>query len=274
MSDYVDLKGVEETLMIPLWARAIATRREGLIDDPAAVDLVERLDYDFKSKLGHARSMMPMLEVRAARFDEAVRAFVATYPAGAVVELGCGLDTRWERCGGGRVDWFDLDLPAVIELRRRYFQDGERRTMLAASLQDTAWHDRVGSRERPFLFVAEAVLYYLEPDDVAGFIRSVSAGFPASSILLDTIGAGAMSRQAAHPMMRHFDARFRWAVDDVGTLLADTAYSVASAEFLADLRRDERKRLPFMTRLLYLVFSRMSWFRESSRVVRLSSLGP
>ena len=29
--------------MIPLWARAIATRRRGLIDDPAAVDLVERL---------------------------------------------------------------------------------------------------------------------------------------------------------------------------------------------------------------------------------------
>ena len=44
--------------------------------------------------------------------------------------------------------------------------------------------------------------------------------------------------------------------------------------YLADLRRDERKRLPFMTRLLYLVFSRMSWFRESSRLVRLSAAGP
>ena len=56
--------------------------------------------------------------------------------------------------------------------------------MLAASLQDAAWHDLIGPRDRPFLFVAEAVFYYLEPDDVARFIRSVSAGFPASSILL------------------------------------------------------------------------------------------
>lgn len=70
MSDSLELKGVEETLMIPLWARAMATRRRGLIDDPAAVDLVERLGYDFESKLGHARSMMPMAEVRATRFDE------------------------------------------------------------------------------------------------------------------------------------------------------------------------------------------------------------
>ena len=272
MSDSVELRGVEETLMIPLWARALATHRGGLIDDPAAVELVERLGYDFESKLGHARAMMPMLEVRAGRFDRAVREFVDWHPDGVVVELGCGLDTRWERCGGGRVDWFDLDLPAVIELRRRYFEGGARRRMLAASLQDTAWHDRVGPRERPFLFVAEAVLYYLEPDDVARFIRSVSAGFPASSIVFDTVGTRVMSRQAGHPMMRHYDARFRWAVDDLESLVADTAYTVASAEFLAELRRDERKRLPLMTRLFYLVFSRMSWFRESSRLVRLSSL--
>ena len=273
MSDSVELKGVEETLMIPLWARAVATRRRCLIDDPASVDLVERLGYDFESKLGHARWMMPMLEVRAARFDEVVREFVDRHPDGTVVELGCGLDTRWERCGGGRVDWFDLDLPAVIEVRRRYFQDGRRRTMLAASLPDTAWRDRVGARERPFLFVAEAVLYYLEPDEVVRFIRTLSTGFPASSIVLDTVGTRAMSRQAGHPMLRHYDARFRWAVDDVQSLVTDTAYSVVRAEFLADLRRDERRRLPFMTRLFYLVFSRMSWFRESSRLVRLSSVG-
>ena len=151
MSDSVRLNGVEETLMILLWARAIATQRGGLIDDPAAVELVERLEYDFKSKLGHARSMMPMLEVRAARFDEAVREFVDRHPDDAVVELGCGLDTRWERCTGDRVDWFDLDLDAVIQVRRRYFQDGERRTMLAASPQDAAWHDLIGPRDRPFL---------------------------------------------------------------------------------------------------------------------------
>ena len=102
VSDSVSLTGVEETLMIPLWARAIATQRGGLIDDPAAVELVERLEYDFKSKPGHVRSMMPMLEVRAARFDEAVREFVDRHPDGAVVEFGCGLDTRWERCGGHR----------------------------------------------------------------------------------------------------------------------------------------------------------------------------
>ena len=111
-----------------------------------------------------------------------------------------------------------------------------------------------------------------EPGDVVRFIRSVSAGFPARSLVLETIGTGAMSRQAGHPLMPHYDPRFKWAVDDVHSLVAGSPYSVASSKFLADLRREERKRLPLMTRLLYLVFSRMSWFGESSRLVRLSSL--
>ena len=273
MNDAADLGDVEETLMIPLWARALATQQGGLIDDPAAVDLVERLEYDFEARLGHARWLASFSVVRARRFDEAVRDFIDKHPDGVVVELGCGLDTRWERCDGRRVDWFDLDLNAAIALRRRYFRDGERRRMITARLQDTGWHDSVGPRERPFLFVAEGVLLYLEPDDVAGFIRSVSRSFPASSILLDTIATGTMQRQDGHPLMRHFDARFRWAVDDVQSLVADNAYSVVSADFLADLRPEELRCLPLTSRLLLMVMRRMRWFRESSRLVRLSSLG-
>ena len=67
-----------------------------------------------------------------------------------------------------------------------------------------------------------------------------------------------MSRQAGHTLMPHYDVQFKWAVDDVHSLVTGSPYSVASSEFLADLRREERKRLALMTRLLYLVFSRMS----------------
>ena len=272
MSDSVELKGVVETLMIPLWARALATQQQGLIDDPAAVDLVKRLEYDFEAKLGHARWLASFSVVRARRFDEAVRDFIDKYPDGAVVELGCGLDTRWERCDGQRVDWFDLDLDAAIALRRRYFRDGERRKMIAAPLQDAGWHDRVGPRDRPFLFVSEGVLLYLEPDEVAEFISSVSRSFPASSILLDTIGTGTINRQDSHPLMRNYEARFRWAVDDVSTLVADNPYSVVSVDFLADLRPEELRCLSLTSRLLLLVFRRMRWFRESSSLVCVSSL--
>lgn len=271
VSDPVALTGVEETLIIPLWARAMATRAQGLIDDPVAVELVDRLDYDFESKLGHAKHLASFSLVRTARFDEAVRDFIATNPDGAVVELGCGLDTRWERCAGHRIDWFDLDLHTVIALRRQYFEDGPRRTMIAAPLQDSTWHDLVGPTDRPFMFVAEGVMLYLDPDDVTNSIRSLSESFPASAILLDTISTGVMKRQHNHPLTRHYDAAFKWAVDDIATLTADNGYNVSNAEYLADLRHDERKRISLTPRVLLMVMRTMRWFRESSRIVKLSS---
>lgn len=70
-----------------------------------------------------------------------------------------------------------------------------------------------------------------EPGDVVQFIRSVSAGFPTRSLVLETIGTGAMSRQAGHPLMPHYEARFKWAVDDVHSLMAGSPYSVASSKF-------------------------------------------
>ena len=170
--------------------------------------------------------------------------------------------------------WPDRSSPSVSSSSITRRAHGERRRMIAASLQDTWWHDLMEPKDRPFLFVAEGVLLYLKPDDVARFIRSVSVSFPRSSILLDTIGPAAMKRQDSHPLMRYYDARFRWTVDDVQTLVTDNAYSVVNSVFLADLRRDELKCLPFMTRLLLFMMRRMRWFRESSRLVCLSSLDP
>jgi O-methyltransferase involved in polyketide biosynthesis len=75
-------------------------------------------------------------------FDVLVADFLRDHPEGTVVEIGCGLNTRFERLDNGRVHWFDLDLPDSIELRQRFFSDSDRRTTLAA------WFSiRTGSRQ-------------------------------------------------------------------------------------------------------------------------------
>ncbi len=61
--------------------------------------------------------------MRSAILDAWVRAFLAGHPAGTVVEIGTGLNTRFERVDNGQSGWIDLDLPDVIELRRRFFAD-------------------------------------------------------------------------------------------------------------------------------------------------------
>ncbi|MCY4633263.1 MAG: hypothetical protein OXG04_01935 [Acidobacteria bacterium] len=74
-----DLGPVQETLLIPLLARARETeRRRGPLRDPSAVELVRRLDYDFEKWVG-GRSLKGAM-LRARMFDRYVEDFLAIHP--------------------------------------------------------------------------------------------------------------------------------------------------------------------------------------------------
>jgi O-methyltransferase involved in polyketide biosynthesis len=84
-----------------------------------------------------------------------------------VVEIGTGLNTRFERVDSGQVHWIDLDLPDTIELRGKFFADTARRRMVAGSVLDERWLDNVAQFPGPYFFVAEGVLVYLPEDQVS-----------------------------------------------------------------------------------------------------------
>ena len=70
--------------------------------------------------------------MRSLCIDETVRIFLEKYPQGTIVNIGCGLDTTFDRIDNGTVRWYDLDLPDVIELRRQFIGETERRSYYSA----------------------------------------------------------------------------------------------------------------------------------------------
>ena len=126
----VRLGAVQETLFIPLAARARqAQRKHPVLPDPKAVEVLQSIDYD-AAKYGRGVGGSTTV-LRTAIIDFWVRGFLSAHPAGTVVEIGTGLNTRFERVDNGQVHWFDLDLPDTIELRRALFADTDRRRMVA-----------------------------------------------------------------------------------------------------------------------------------------------
>ena len=88
----VELGPVQETLLIPLLARARETERpRGLLRDPRAREIMCGLNYDF-SKWEDGRGPDGAM-LRARMFDRYGEDFLAAHPGGTVVEIGCGLDT-------------------------------------------------------------------------------------------------------------------------------------------------------------------------------------
>jgi len=211
----VELGAVQETLLIPLLARAEATRKKsGLLRDPKAVEIVDALDYDFGKWVG-IRSLVGA-SIRARMFDEEVRAFLAEHPSGTVVEIGAGLNTRYERLDNGRARWLELDLPDSMALRRRFFGDTERRTMIAASAFDTDWYARLEALPPPYCFVSEAVIIYFDKARVEALLGRLATRFSGSVLLTDTTSSKMVDDQAKHDAMSKLpkDAWFRWRCDE------------------------------------------------------------
>lgn len=268
MSDNgVRLGAVQQTLMIPLYGRAVETRkRRPLLSDPRAVELVESIDYDFaqmKAFKGGARGAV----VRTSVFDVWAQRFLAEHPGGTVVEIGTGLNTRFERLDNGSVRWFDLDLPDVIELRRRFFADTDRRRMIAASALDPAWVEEVRASPGPYLFLAEAVLLYFEPAQAAQAIQLIAENFPGAWLALDTGGkvmADAIHRNQA---MRNIGARMTWLCEDPAEL-ERLGLRLVDSRTLAEPQPELRARMPLRFKALAMVMGAL--FRRQVRSYRLN----
>jgi O-methyltransferase involved in polyketide biosynthesis len=251
MSDrrQVRLGEIQQTLLIPLAARARETRRKRpVLRDPKAVEMTEAIDHDFTRQGSAVGGAITVL--RTATFDAWVRAFLDRHPDGTVVELGTGLNTRFERVDNGSAHWVDLDLPDTIELRREFFADSERRTMVAASVLDDGWHRLVADRPGPYFFVTEGVLVYLPEEEVTRTLAALAQRFPNALIALDTYTRRAGRRRSDAIAKRDTaPAPWAWACDDPRSL-ERLGMRVTESATLSQLPRSVHERLPAHYRYL------------------------
>jgi O-methyltransferase involved in polyketide biosynthesis len=178
-----NLNEVSRTLLIPLYYRALESRRpDAMIQDPKAVELISRLDCDF-SKIQELKNEQIFYLLRMREFDRMARAFLADHSDGVIVDMGCGLDTRFERIDNGQLDWYGLDLPEVIDLRKELLEEMPRSHFIGCSILDLSWMDALNSQAgRHFLFLAEGVLVYLEESDVRHLVKALAESFPGAEL--------------------------------------------------------------------------------------------
>jgi O-methyltransferase involved in polyketide biosynthesis len=260
----VELGVVQETLYITLAARAKENRKKKpLLSDPKAAEMVAAIGQPAAK---YERDMGAWLNVlRTMIFDSWVRGFLAEHPGGTVVEIGTGLNTRFERVDNGRVHWIDMDLPDTIELRRRFFTDGDRRRMLAASVLDEDWMTAVRQRPGPYFFMAEGVLPYLA--QAPQVLTRIAAAFPGELIAFDTYPRRSMDQQHKMAAKKKMGARWAWACEDP-RLLETLGLEVVATTAITRPPREVRDQLPARFRFylplahpLFGSFSRLTLFR-------------
>ncbi len=179
----MDLSGVPETLLWNLGRRAAAARiGASPLKDPLAVEVADRIQYDFADASRGAR----WHAVRVATFDDAVHRFLNQHPAGTVVALGEGLETQFWRVDNGRVRWLSVDLPAILDLRRQVLPESSRQGSYAGSALDLGWLDRLDP-VAPVLVTAQGLLMYFQRNEVFGLIGAIAERLPGSSFVFDVV---------------------------------------------------------------------------------------
>jgi O-methyltransferase involved in polyketide biosynthesis len=182
----IELGDIQKTLLLPLWGRAVESSKSSpLLLDQAAVRIIESIDYDF-SKFYQGLSVISQLGwvVRSVLLDEIIKRFIAVHQEGTIVDIGCGLDTTFERVDNGTIRWYDLDLPDTIELRKKFFKESERRKFIVSSFLDPDWLNTLEITDN-VLFVSAGLLYYFKEEQIRLFFRKIASMFPGSELAFD-----------------------------------------------------------------------------------------
>ena len=187
----IDLGKVQETLMLPLWARAReAEKNNPVIYDTYAKSIIEKIDYDFSQiEESHMADNQGVWAIRAYNFDNIVKTFLADNSSAVVVNLGAGLETTFQRVDERTVLWINIDLPDVVTLRQKLIPDSKREMTIAKSIFDFTWIDDISrlTKGRSILFMAAGVLCYFEVREIKILFRKLAEAYPAPHVIFDSM---------------------------------------------------------------------------------------
>jgi O-methyltransferase involved in polyketide biosynthesis len=261
----VQLGPVQETLLIPLWARAVELQKAApIIADPKSAEMMATIDYDF-GKFAQSGDSQIGCCLRGMMLDTWVMDYLQQQPQGTIVELGAGLNTRFERVDNGQLRWFDLDLPDVMELRQQFFQDSDRRQSITTSALDPDWMAQIPTSPPP-LFVAEGVLMYLPEADVKRLFQQLGDRFPGATFIFDSMSPLMVKNQKQHDAMKVMEARFVWGIADIRSIQQwDDRYQVQDVLTFCDPPLNRYwSQFSLKSRILY----RLPVLRKAYRLAR------
>lgn len=214
MKEKILLSGEAETLLIPLYGRAMMSRDGKIIQDVYAEEAIKEIDFD-SNRLNIPQKVQIFMSIRGAIIDVYVKDFLNVNPDGLVVYLGCGLDSRFFRMDNGSVHWYDLDFPEVIDLKTKLYDENQHYTLIASSVTDFSWFNKIRERDlnRPTLIIAEGLLMYLSEEQVKELILMIRDSFGHSTFVFDAYSKTTSKYAKYQKSLKNTGAQIKWGVN-------------------------------------------------------------
>jgi O-methyltransferase involved in polyketide biosynthesis len=215
----IKLGSVQETLLLPLWGRAIETQKKNpLLTDNKAVSIIINISYDFTIIVKNISEVVQAGWIaRSIFFDNEIKTFIKTQPEATIVNIGCGLDTTFDRVDNGKIYWIDLDLPDTIDLRRKYISESNRRRFISNSVFDKSWYGNIKRKDKVMFLIAGVLCYFME-SDIKELFHAFHTYIPGVEIVFDyfsTIGMNVSNKKIIKNGGMDKSACLRWSINNI-----------------------------------------------------------
>lgn len=221
---------VEDTLFVPMSGRIYASEKcKAVLYDKKALELNSMIPAELMNRGRQSEYTQIASASRSANMDRYIRDFMKREPDGIIVQLGCGLETAFFRDDNGTAQWYEVDLPHVIEFRRKFLPESERDVYIAGNALEDVWIRQIRKKhpDSPLLITASGLFYYFTEETVLALFKLLQ-GYGNIEIVFDTVSKSGMSMMRKKYMKEigHADAQMFFYVQSASELETKTGGTV------------------------------------------------
>lgn len=177
------MNNVNKTLYITLYGKSYVSKKGIILNDPKAEEIWNKEQFELKGK-SKSKWLAYYMAMRSKVFDNWVVEKLSENKNAIVLHIGCGMDSRIERTGSNNTHWYDIDFKAVIDERKKHYNESEYYHMMIGDATKPEWVNNL-PKNKDVIVILEGISMYLTKDEVEHLLHNIGNHFNNVNLLID-----------------------------------------------------------------------------------------
>lgn len=208
--EFINLSSTASTLLITLYSRATMSKKNMILNDQKAIEIISLAGYD-ENKLKVSKKLQALLSLRAYIIDEYCKDFIKRYDDQCnIIQLGCGLDSRYIRLNNSKIKFYDLDLYGTMAMRKKYYKNSKNYKMITSNVCNLSWINQIDNPHLPTLIIGEGLFMYLSEEENKLVFDSLVKHFNNFELIMDVFNSISVKFSRFAPSLRRTNANMKF----------------------------------------------------------------
>lgn len=262
--DFINLSSTASTLLITLYSRAAMSKNNMILEDKKAEEIISMAGYDQK-KLKVSKKLQALLTLRAYLIDEYTKEFIAMHDGNCnIIQLGCGLDSRYIRINNDKIKWYDLDFYATIEMRKKYYKNSQNYKMISSNVCNFSWLEKIEDLNKPTLIIGEGLFMYLSEEENKLVLNKLATTFKNCHLIMDVFNTPSVKFSRFAPSLRRVHANLSYGFNNHKVIEKMCPFKHLRTHYYYDCKKIND--LPFLLKIRFKIRRDFNIFKKVQRI--------